>query len=66
MEISADLLEKLEEVDDSRPRKDSWTPEIDAALVKYWPVKNKEQLAKVLGLSETRARKRYRELTGAE
>lgn len=40
-----------------------WTEDMDAALLKYWTVKRQCDVAKLLGVSEDTARKRYRELT---
>lgn len=40
-----------------------FTPEEDALLLKYWPIKNKEQMAKLLQCHPNTARKRYKELT---
>ena len=44
-------------------RRRVWTPEEDAILVKYWPSKNKESVAKALGVDTNTARRHYRELT---
>ena len=40
-----------------------WTPELDEALLKYWPTKRHDQVAKILGLSQTSCIARYRHLT---
>ena len=40
-----------------------WTDEMDDALRKYWKVKRQSDVAKLLGVSEDTARKRYRELS---
>jgi len=40
----------------------NWTPELDAALLKYWPVKNHEQIAKILGMCQGTCNARYRQL----
>ena len=59
--ISKELLERISRVKDVQHIE--FSPEIDAALLRYWPTKNKEQLAKALGIGVVRARKRYIELT---
>jgi hypothetical protein len=64
VEISPDLLQRLEalpEASTSRARR--WTPEEDKALLLYWPVKRHCEVAKALGVAESTARQRYRELT---
>lgn len=40
-----------------------WTPEEDAALLKYWRIKKQADVARVLGLSVSACLKRYEELT---
>ncbi len=40
-----------------------WSQELDAALLKYWPVKRHDQVSKILGLSQTSCIARYRQLT---
>lgn len=40
-----------------------WTPELDSALMTYWPTKRHDQVAKILGLSQTSCIIRFRELT---
>jgi len=58
------MLEQIEKIDDSniRPGK-VWTAEEDAILIKYWPIKNKDQLSEMLGVSDKTARARYKKLT---
>jgi hypothetical protein len=46
------------------PTSHVWTKEEDKALLQYWTVKDKRAVAKVLGVCETVARRRYRELKG--
>ena len=41
----------------------NWTPQLDAALLKYWPVKNHEKVAKILGMCQSTCIARYRQLT---
>lgn len=40
-----------------------WTPEEDALLLKYWPIKNKVAMAKLLKVNRNTALERYRKLT---
>lgn len=65
VQISDDMLAKIEQVRETKPGKPrrQFTPEEDAILLKYWPVKNHDELAQVLGCSTTLALRRYRELT---
>ena len=56
-------LENLPDVD-SVYRGHIWTPEEDEALLRFWPVKNKRAVARTLGVCDTVARRRYRELKG--
>ena len=49
-----------------KPYNRLFNPEIDKAILKYWPIKNKEQFAKALGISERIVRRRYAELTKNE
>lgn len=65
VKIPADLLKVISEVPDSRSAVD-WSPELDAAILEYYPVKHKAKLARALGMSEDRLRTRYRELTEGE
>lgn len=53
-------LEALPDVRGSKQRK--FSAEEDDALLRYWPVKRHEDVAKVIGVSESTARRRYREL----
>ena len=46
-----------------KPYNKLFTPEIDEAIIKYWPIKQKETLAKALGICVKTIRKRYAELT---
>ncbi len=61
--MSADLsaLAALPEVGIGR-HAPAFTPEENEALLKYWPIKSKSEVARILGVSEDTARKRYREL----
>jgi len=49
-------------------RKQNWTKEADAFLVKYWPIKNQRNFLEVFSkhffsVSENPVRTRYRQLT---
>lgn len=44
----------------------TWTEEMDALLLKYWPVKRKIDVAEALGFSPNTCRARYRKLTREE
>jgi hypothetical protein len=63
-EISIDLS-ALESLPDrgNVGLKINWTPELDAALLKYWPAKRHDQVAKILGMCQTSCNARYRLLT---
>lgn len=64
VEISEELIHKLEALTDKTgPSGFPWTPEKDAALLRYWKLKRQDDVAKVLGCSANTARFRYRELT---
>lgn len=47
-------------------KRTEFTPEMDEALRRYWPVKVQEEVARKLGLSKNTCRRRYRELTEKE
>jgi hypothetical protein len=40
----------------------SWTTEKDFLLLKYWPIKHQQAVARALGVSCNTARARYRKL----
>lgn len=61
--ISAVMRELLDQVRDSDISPARYTSEVDAAILEYWPKKNKEELAKVMGFGVGQLRKRYKELT---
>ena len=46
--------------------KKRFTKEMDNDILKYWPIKQKEKLAKAMGMSCRVMRKRYEELTKHE
>ena len=41
----------------------NWKSEEDALLLRYWPIKRKMDVSRLLGLNETTCRERYRWLT---
>jgi len=59
-------LQDLENLPDleSVEKGHKWTAEEDEALLRFWPRKNKRAVAKALGVCDTVARRRYRELAG--
>lgn len=61
-EIPAHLLALLEAVPDKHHTTRAFTPEMDAAILKFYPVKVKSRLAKALGISKERLRERWEEL----
>jgi hypothetical protein len=65
VEISEELIQRLEQLEDRRDGHPGWpwTPEKDAALLRFWKIKRHEDVAKVLGCSRNTALERYRELT---
>jgi hypothetical protein len=64
IEIPAELWAKMDALPDVRwGGHRPFTHEEDAALLAYWPVKVKLQVAKMLGRAESVCRKRYDELT---
>jgi len=62
MNIDLAALEVLPDARRGAPSRE-WTSEEDAALLKYWPVKRKPDVAKTLGRGEHQCRERYEELT---
>ena len=57
-------FEELENLPNSTVRKKyQFTEQQDEALLKYWPVKNHKEVARVLGMCANTARERYNELT---
>jgi len=66
VELSPELLAAFESLQDSHPgaRQHEWTKEEDASLLRYWTVKRKADVAKVLGLHDGLCRERYKALTG--
>ena len=68
VEIPADLLAKLEGVADSHSGTIGrvFTAEEDAAILAYYPVKNKDELAAVFSCCAETLRKRYNKLIAME
>lgn len=63
-EISEKMMEKLNEIDDAGNKKEVlFTKEQEAVIVKYYPLKNKEQLAEMFGVNVSTLRRHYRRLT---
>jgi hypothetical protein len=61
--ISPDMLAKIEEIESTeKSQRKTWTAEEDAILRAYWPVKNKEKIAGLLGVSYNTALTRYRKI----
>lgn len=62
--ISDELKRKLESVPEGmNTKKRIWTAEEDAAILEYYPIKHKDDLAKAFGVSFNTLLKRYKELT---
>lgn len=63
-EISDEMLDKLAEIDDAGKKGNLlFTKEQEAIIVEYFPKKNKEQLAELLGVNVGTLRKYYKRLT---
>lgn len=62
IEIDADVLKQFEELD-AAVKTNPWTAEKDKLLLMFWPVKNHQKVADLLGLSPNTCLKRYRHLT---
>jgi hypothetical protein len=60
-EIDAEL-EKIGRPEHYRTIK--WTPKMDEILLKYWPIRNKQDVANALGICDTTCLRRYRKLIG--
>ena len=53
---------EFEKLANRSTKKTVFTKDMDARLIRYWPTKNHSDVAKLLGVSETTAIKRWREL----
>lgn len=63
-EISAELAAKLDAIPDKKAGLVvEFTPEMDAAILRYFQRKPKKALAKALGIGQERLKARYLELT---
>ena len=62
--ISDEMRKKLESLTDSGNgnKKRQFTPEEDAIIKEYFPKKNKQELARILGMCENTMRERYKVL----
>lgn len=65
VDIPADVLSQLEELPDRRNGSAPvpFTPEQDAILLRYWPRKPQEAVAKIIGFGVRKCKARYKELT---
>ena len=63
-EISQEMMEKLNEIDNAgNKRGPLFTKEQEAIIVKFYPIKNKEQLAEFFGVNVSTLRRHYQRLT---
>ncbi len=60
MNLLDKITAQLEALPDSdwRGKSIRWTPELDAVLLKYWEIKPRKDVARILGLSITTCRER--------
>lgn len=62
-DISEEMLKKLEEIDNAGKVKiPLFTKEQEEIILKFYPLKNKDQLAELLGVHVTTLRKHYQRL----
>jgi DNA-directed RNA polymerase specialized sigma24 family protein len=63
--ISDEIRALLDALPDKNERAGfPFTQEHDAILLNYWQTKSQKEIARIIGCSETSARRRYRLLTG--
>lgn len=64
IKIDAEALRKIEALPNISGSGNmfEWTDEADELLIKYYPLKRKEDLAAIFGVSEKTMRNRYRKL----
>lgn len=60
--IDSDIIAKFESLPEKQ-NQGSWTPEKDALLLKYWPIKKCDEVANLFGKSVTACRDRYTKLS---
>lgn len=67
VKLDKSVLDAFDALPDSQPgqRAHAWTAEEDAVLVRFWPVKRKADVARLLGVAPGTARERFNFLTGA-
>lgn len=68
IEISADLLAKLERLPDTKMGYAAllFTPQQDKILLEYWKRKPQEDVARIVGYGVKKCKRRYIELTEGE
>lgn len=64
--ISDEMQSKIDAIQNVSPSKVTVTEEQKAIILKYYEKKNKEELAKLLGMSYSTLKKIYKELTGGK
>jgi len=66
VEIDEEILKAFDALPSAKgPAEIDWTPQKDALLLRYWPIKKHTEVARLLGVCSTtalKALKRYREL----
>jgi len=64
VEIDEGTLRRFQELPDGGGGRTGWqpTPEQDELLLRFWPIKNHDAVARALGVCRGTALKRYREL----
>ena len=68
---SVELTSGLEELINALPPPSkygygiTWTPEMQDVLLKYWRTRDQQGIAKILGVSHSTAKRKYRELIAA-
>ena len=62
VEIDQDIIDRFEALEEPKQVTGWWTPEREALLMKYWPIKRHAEVAKLLGKSDTTCRRKYEQL----
>lgn len=57
------ILVALQALPDKNPRTIKWDPRLDELLVRFYPIKRKNDLARFFGVSDRSLYERYQELT---